>query len=155
MNSNELRQLIETTGVSMVMSTRDENLWPDLCEVLGLHFNENASKAMLFVSEEHAAKCLSNIKNNGCIAISLSRPCTFQAAQLKGKVANVHAMTAEEKDKSLSWSQRFRKEIQLIGVPNEAAMGLRLKADMTIEVDIENIFIQTPGPQAGQKLERA
>ncbi|WP_295904335.1 hypothetical protein [uncultured Bdellovibrio sp.] len=154
MNLVELRQLIQT-GVGMVMSTRNADMWPDLCEIVGLHLREEGKTMSVFVSQTQADHCLQNIKSNGAIAVSLSRPCTFEAAQIKGKVVGVRPMTDEEQNQSKAWAERFRKEIQLIGVTNEAAMGLKLQADTTLEVEVENIYLQTPGPRAGTKLELA
>jgi hypothetical protein len=40
----------------------------------------------------------------------------------------------------------------LIGVPFATAAALKMNADTAVEVSIEEIYVQTPGPAAGEPV---
>lgn len=149
MNLKELHDLIET-GIGMVVATRDAVLFPDICEGSGILLSEDGRTCTIFISSSRSQTAIKNIQNNGCVAISLSRPCTYKAAQIKGRVLRTRAMTEAEQKASAKWLQGYRKEIQLIGVMNQAATGILRQSDLALDVTIDSIFIQTPGPQAGK-----
>lgn len=152
MDINELKDIIKL-GVGMVVATRDAQMKPEICEGAGINISSDARKMTIYLVQNRATRILANIKDNGNIAVSLSRPPTYSAAQIKGQVTGVRPVTSEDLHQAKEWATAFQREIQLIGVTREAAMGLRLIPDVAIEVDIKNIFIQTPGSKAGQSME--
>ncbi|NUN05868.1 MAG: hypothetical protein HUU57_08905 [Bdellovibrio sp.] len=149
MDIKELHDLIET-GIGMVVATRDGMLLPDICEGYGIVLSADAKSCTIFISSARSQAALKNIQDNGRVAISLSRPCTYKAAQIKGRVLKTRTMTDSEQQASEKWLSGYRKEIQLIGVMNETAQGLLRHSDIALDVAIDNIFVQTPGPEAGR-----
>lgn len=151
MDIKELKELIEA-GVGMVVATRDAEMRPDLCVAMGVSWSEDPQFFTVYIDSQRSKQALRNIQDNSHIAVSLSRPCTFKAAQLKGRVVKVREMNDLDREQSKKWSEGYRKEIRLIGVMSDAALGLLRNPDTAAEVRIENIYNQTPGPNAGRPL---
>ncbi|WP_415063441.1 hypothetical protein [Bdellovibrio sp.] len=151
MDINELKDIIKL-GVGMVVATRDAQMRPDICDGAGINISSDASRMTIFLVQQRATRTLANIENNRSIAVSMSRPPTYAAAQIKGHVTRVRPLDPAEQPIAQECATAFQREIQLIGVTREAAMGLRLVPDIAVDVSIENIFIQTPGPKAGQSM---
>ncbi len=151
MNLKELPELIEN-GIGMVVATRDAQLFPDVGEGSGLVLSEDFQSCSVFVSSQRSKASLANIQDNGCIAISLSNPCTYKAAQIKGRAFKVRPMSEKEKMASAQWLAAYRREIQLVGMMNVAAESILREPDTAVDVHIENIYIQTPGSRAGQLM---
>lgn len=151
MDIKELKELIEA-GVGMIVATRDAELRPDLCEAMGIMWPEDPRFFTVYLDSKRAKHTLKNIEDNAQIAVSLSRPCTYKAAQLKGRVVKSRALNDLDREQSKKWLEGYRKEIRLIGVMSDAALGLERNPDIALEVLIENVFNQTPGPHAGRPL---
>jgi hypothetical protein len=151
MNLDGLKEFT-SHGISMAIASRGVDLCPELIDGMGLQWQDD-QRVTVFVESREAAQSLLNFRENKMIAISMARPCDYSAAQIKGTVAQVRPMTSAETEFSQTWSKLFHTEIQLIGVPSLTAESARMIADTAVELHIDELYIQTPGPDAGRPLE--
>lgn len=152
MNLQDLRSLLDT-GVGLGMATRDSNMIPDMTDPMGILLSEDGEFITVYIGENESRKALENIKDNGQIAVSFCRPCNYVASQIKAHVEEVRPMTPQEKAKAQEWGNKYRDEIKLIGFSAEAAENLIFSPDMAVRARVTGMFIQTPGPTAGQRME--
>lgn len=153
MNFEDFKKLT-AAGVGLAVASRDEKRNPSLDDLLGLKLNSDGKSLLCFLNAEDSWKALDNFRSCSQIAISLSRPCDYFAAQIKGQVTQIRKMSPEEELISQRWADLYLQELVLINVAPETIANLSFKADTTLEVVIEDLFIQTPGTQAGCRLEK-
>lgn len=151
MNFEEFKTLTES-GVGLGVASRDKDLVPCLDDLMGLKLDPDGKRLVCFINSEESPKALENFRSYPRIAISLSRPCDNFAAQIKGQVTRIRAMTGEETARSQAWADLYRQELILINVCPETVAALDMSADTALEVTIEDLFIQTPGLQAGDRM---
>lgn len=153
MDLKELHNLLNC-GLKVGVATRDAKLFPEISDAMGVALSEDGKTMVVYVTREDSSQALQNIDHNGQIAVSVARPCNYFAAQIKGRVTAVRAITPEEKEHALECGEKYRKEIQLIGVTAQAAQGLKWNPDLALEAEVADLFIQTPGPVAGRRMEK-
>lgn len=151
MNYNELKDLTEQ-GVGLAVASRDEKLRPYLDELVGIKLENKGQKLLAFMDSQESYTALKNFGKFPEIAISISRPCNYYAAQIKGLVKNIRPMTSEENLLSEQWADRYRQELVLINVSPQTVQCLSFKGDTTLEVEVTDFYIQTPGAQAGERI---
>jgi hypothetical protein len=151
MNREEFQQLT-TFGVGVAVATRDAQMRPLVSDASGLELLNKGEQALLFVSQKEHNKLLINIQDNGFIAVSISRPTDNLAGQIKGRVTKVRPITTDEKLLVQKKADKYRGEIVLIGVLPIVANSLNMPADLVLEIDVDSLFIQTPGDFAGQPM---
>lgn len=126
---------------------------PELTDVMGIELSSDGARVKFFISKSEAQRSLENIEDNGWVALSLSRPTNYDAAQIKGRADVLREITEDEREFSRQWLEKYRTEIRLIGVSPLAASSLIFEPDVTVEAQVTELFIQTPGAKAGQALE--
>lgn len=153
MNIEDFKKLSET-GVSLAIASRDREMRPDIADLSGFRLNPDLKSLVAFINSETSQRTLMNLRSFPQAAISMSRPCDFFAAQIKGKVTCIRKMTAEEEIISQNWADKYRQEMILVNSIPESVDALNFLADTALEVSIEDLFNQTPGVNAGARLVR-
>jgi hypothetical protein len=108
-----------------------------------------------FVPESRAERILSDLKNNGRIALAVSLT-THEAYQLKG--GYISSRPTDAKDRAVQEIYRTKLVSALLqaGYPEQIAkplvLGLAYQPGIAITFRVEEIFLQTPGPEAGKKI---
>lgn len=151
MDFEELKKLTET-GVGLAVASRNSQMIPVLDDLVGLKLNPDKKSLVCFINSDESSTALVNFRLCPNIAISMSRPSDYFAAQIKGQVTLIRQMTAEEVLISQNLADRYRQELVLINVPPETVSSLSISADTALEVTIEDVFIQTPGINAGKRI---
>ena len=141
--------------VFMSLGTRDERLRPVHTFVAGALVNQDRETITCFVLQSRAEKIRANLENNGQIALTLAHP-SHECYQLKGRYVSVRP--AEAKDVAIQEIYRTKLLACMLqyGYPEQLAkplmLGFQYKPAVGITFRIEEIFLQTPGPEAGKKI---
>lgn len=140
------------TGVSVVVGTRDATLMPECTRAWGIRIGEDRRTITIFLTEAISPKTLKNLRENGLVAVSCTRPTDHVACQLKGHVRNIRPADQRDQTRSRNWHREFVEEIVAIGVPAETGLAWITEPDLAVEIDVTEVFQQTPGPGTGEKL---
>ena len=140
------------TGVSVLVGTRDASRIPECTRAWGVHVGADRGTVKIFLSETFAGKTLDNLRENGMIAVSCTRPTDHITCQVKGRVQWIKPMTSAERELSRRWHREFMAELQAIGVPAELSDGWIAEPTVAVEIAVIEVFDQTPGPGAGRKV---
>ena len=140
------------TGVSVMVGTRNSSLMPECTRAWGIRVGAKRDSVTIFLSKSFAGHTLENLRDNGQIAVTCTRPTDHVTCQLKGQVKSMKPATAADREMSRRWHHEFIAELTAIGVP--AALGEAWMTDPTVAVEIavSDVFDQTPGPGAGKKI---
>ena len=146
----ELKQFIEGPQ-GMSMGTRDANLVPEYTRVLGAQVTDSGT-LKFFVAKVSADRALSNVDDNGQVAITFANPPTFECYQIKGKAVNYRDSTTDEQNYVDHYMAIFDSEVQSIGVSAGAINIWPSKPMISIEIEVQAIFDQTPKIGAGNQI---
>ena len=154
---DSLKAFLES-GVSVLAGTRDSGLNPEITRAWGPRVSKDRKIFRLCVPVATSRKTLENLKENGLIAVSFSLPTTYKTVKLKDH----YIETVEPNAADLRAVERHREAfcglIEGLGVARrlldsfwqaELATSPNLLA---IRFHPDEIFDQTPGPNAGARL---
>lgn len=139
------------TGVSVVVGTRDATLMPECTRAWGILVGEDRASVTIFLTEAISGKTLQNLKENGQIAISCTRPTDHVACQLKGRLRAIRPADRRDREHSKNWHREFVGELVAIGVPASVGEAWITEPALTVDIDVTDVFHQTPGPGTGEK----
>jgi hypothetical protein len=140
------------TGVSVVVGTRDASLMPECTRAWGLRVERDRTTLTVFLAETISQKTLENLRENGVMAVSCTRPTDHLACQLKGRVRRIRAITLDDQEVSRRGHRDFLEELTAIGVPSELSQAWIAEPTLAVEMEVTDVFEQTPGPGAGVKV---
>lgn len=140
------------TGVSVVVGTRDRALMPECTRAWGIIVSKDRTSVTIFLTETISGQTLRNLNENGRIAISCTRPTDHAACQLKGRIRKIRPATKRDIEHSRAWHREFVAELVAIGVPAALGEAWLTEPIVAVDVDVTDVFHQTPGPGTGEKL---
>jgi hypothetical protein len=140
------------TGVSIVVGTRDAGLMPECTRAWGIRIGKDRASATIFLTETISHQTLRNLKDNGFIAISCTRPTDHVACQLKGRLRRIRPANSREERQIAAWHREFVEELVAVGVPAEIGQAWITEPALAVDIDLTDVFHQTPGPGTGEKV---
>ncbi len=150
-------RIIEAIHGPAVMSagTRDEQLHPAHTLVVGAVVHPDKEVVTFFVPESRSQQILRNLKHNGRVALGINL-LTHEAYQLKGTFLS--SRPGDEKDRAVQeiYRSKLLSTMLQFGYPEPIVrpfvLGTIYHPAVAITFRVEEIFLQTPGPEAGKKL---
>jgi len=139
----------EPQGISL--GTRDRNLKPKYCRVLGAEVMEN-DIVKFFVAKLTSDQTIKNIDDNKLVSITLASALSYECYQFKGKCVHYEDSDNEDQGRVEKYMKDFNECMVKIGVRDGLVYKWPTKPCMTIEMKVEEIFDQTPKIGAGNKI---
>ena len=139
----------------MYAGSRDERLRPTQTFVVGAVVHPDREAITFFVPESRSERILSDLKSNGRVALAVSLT-THEAYQLKG--GYISSRPSDVKDRAVQEIYRAKLLSATIqaGYPEQIVkplvLGYAYQPAVAITFQAEEIFLQTPGPEAGKKI---
>ncbi len=140
------------TGVSVMVGTRDARLMPECTRAWGIRAAPDRGTVTILLAETFAGKTLDNLRENGMIAVTCTRPTDHLTCQLKGRVQTIKPVTSVEQKLSRRWHREFSAELKAIGVSSTLSEGWVVEPTIAVDVAVTDVFDQTPGPGAGKNV---
>ena len=138
----------------MHVGTRDADLRPSHAFPLGALVGDDLETVTFFVTEWRAKRVLSDLENNGRVAFAAAL-ISHEAYQLKGVYLSSRPATGDE----VAFQEAHRAKLCAVlsqWFPKEVAeglfLGLACRPSVAITFRVEEVFLQTPGPGAGNKM---
>ena len=144
------------SGISMHIATARDGL-PQITRAAGCRIATDRRRVTLFVIPSQSVGVLDDIAANGSLAAVFTKPRSHRTVQLKGRDARIGSASAEDEAAVRAQVEAFRAELVEIGFPDR--LGTTLAAGtpgplLGITFTVASAFIQTPGPAAGQALQK-
>ena len=140
------------TGVSVMVGTRDASLMPECTRAWGIRVADDGGTVTVLLAEPFAGKTIDNLRENGQIAVTCTRPTDHITCQLKGRIRSIKRATSADQDLSRRWHREFMAELTAIGVPSKLSEAWIAEPTLAVEIAVTEVFDQTPGPGAGRKV---
>ena len=139
---------------SMNVAGRDAQNRPALARGLGIRVSPDCCTLTVFLSETHSSQVLQCLRENGAIAVAVTRPKTHETLQFKGRVREIVPLSIEDRKAMAAYQDSFAEELETLGYRREFTRQLLAGSENAVAVVFEPsaMFDQTPGPKAGEKL---
>ena len=139
-----------TSGLVLGAATRDDRLVPDVVRPAGLRVESGGEEVTFFVASVSAAQMLRNVESNRRVALVLSQPQDNRSVQLKGPVLETRPAREDERPLMDQYRARFARMLEPLGVPPSFVMRTQIWPAVAVRFRVEQMFLQTPGPAAGE-----
>jgi hypothetical protein len=147
----DMIELLES-GVSIGIATRDADLRPECAHGLGLRVAEAKDRVTVYVNDDTSARLVAGLQSSGRAAVVVSRLLDHHTIQLKGRVLAIRPGTADDHAIQDRYVIAYAEQVAMIGLPRQIVRSVRLRPCLAIEIAIDELFVQTPGPQAGRRM---
>ncbi|MGZ3184923.1 MAG: hypothetical protein ACXU8N_21015 [Telluria sp.] len=143
-------------GISVNLGSCGPDLRPSVARALGARVAADRRSVRVLVARAQAAEVLAHLRATGRVAAVFSEPPTHRTIQFKAEDARVEPAA----DTDIATVRRYRHEfvrcLAQLGYQPDLMYAFLHCADSDIAAVVftpTSAFVQTPGPQAGQKLE--
>jgi hypothetical protein len=138
----------------MQVGTRNAELRPAHSYVWGAVVHDDHQTITFFVTERRSRRILSDLENNGRVALTIAQA-SHEAYQLKGP----YLSSRPASDEDYAFQEDYRSKLWVAIAefwPEEMVkplfLGAEYRPSVGITFRVEEVFVQTPGPGAGNKM---
>jgi len=155
--SAELKAFLES-GLSVVVGTRDADLVPEITRGWGLLVSKDRKSISLCAPLATSRKTLDNLAGNGQMTVCCSLPTSYKTVQLKGTCIKRAGPSRTDRVAVERHREAFGCLNERMGFPRQRTVTFWQRELETSPVLVklrfvpEQIFDQTPGPDAGSLL---
>ena len=136
------------------VGTRDADLRPAHTVVIGAVVHDDRQTVTFFVPESRSQRLLSDLRDNGRVAVGCAWV-SHEAYQLKGTYLSSRPTTDEDLARQEACRRKLVTAVRQV-FPEEIArpltLGFAYHPGVAVTFRVEEIFLQTPGPDAGTKI---
>jgi hypothetical protein len=134
--------------------TRDRDLVPHGHRVSGWRVAGDGRRVTALIPEPFTAHLFESLEDNGQFALTVEQFPSHETYQLKGQYVSRRPVGPEDVETVNRIRDRFVRSVRPIfgEIPEEALRAHVMAPHVAVEVDILEIYLQTPGPGAGARL---
>jgi hypothetical protein len=139
-----------TVGVA---GTRDKDHVPHMHRISGWMVEPDRHVMTCLVPELFSEHLMSSLEDNGHIAVTIEEIGPHETYQFKGRFLSSRPCDKEDLTLSRQLRDRFAKVVAArFGLAPPVAAAYVVEPSVAVTFEIEEIFLQTPGPGAGRRL---
>ena len=135
----------------MNMGTRDAGLKPEYHRALGARFVDD-QHIQIFFDKESSGRTIRNINETQLVSVVLCSLENYESYQFKGKSKGIRESNSEELRQVEDYLRDINVLANKIGFPDQAMSNFPHSSMMTLLMEVEEIFEQTPKVGAGKKV---
>lgn len=140
-------------GVSILVGTRDASLVPEGALATGAVVHPDRRRITIFLPTSPNARAIANARDTGIIAVAFSNSIDHQTTQVKGRVVEVRPGTEVEREVCERYRVALAEQLYIIGQSRTILRGVNIWPATALTLEVEDLFQQTPGPGAGERLQ--
>jgi hypothetical protein len=139
-------------GVSVIVGSVDTLGNPACCRGVGLRSDDDLASVTVYLPVATSQETIANVAANGRLAVVTAHPLDHCATQLKGIVSTTRLARDDEEPFVRGHLGGFGSVLNKIGYPPRLTKAIRHWPAFALEMKVDEIFEQTPGPRAGTRL---
>jgi hypothetical protein len=147
----ELVEFVES-GASVLVGTRDARLRPEVLRGAGCIVAKDRKVLSVLLAEMPARRTIANLEAGSPMAVTFSRIVDHRSVQVKGTCGRVRPAGPVEQEAVRRYLAAFTEAVYFIGVSRAIARRMRVEPCVVAELEVRELFEQTPGPGAGARL---
>jgi hypothetical protein len=139
--------------VSIIVGTVSAERMPACCRAIAIRADDELSVFTVYVPVATSEETIANVASTRRIAVVCSRPLTHSTVQIEGTVREVRLAPEGERAFVSGRLAAFADELGDLGFPRGNIASLAHWPAFAIELAAEELYEQTPGPDAGISLQ--
>lgn len=147
-----IRRSIAEGGVTVLVGSAGPDGTPACCRGVAVLADERLEHVTIYVPMATSREVLAHVAVTKRIAVTASYPLDHSSVQFKGTVLGVGLAAGAEEALVRERFERLGEVMLQIGTPRRLTRSINTWPAFVIEVKIEELFEQTPGPNAGVAL---
>ena len=151
MLSSRLHRCLEP-GLAIFVATVDAGGRPMSCRGVALKSDDDLETITVYLPVATSHETIQNIATTRRLAIATTHPTDHCATQLKGTAQETRLSHDHEAAFVRSQVDAFALALDRLGVPKRMTHSMAHWPAFAIRVRVEQIFEQSPGPNAGAPL---
>jgi hypothetical protein len=149
---SEIGSLLEG-AVMMVVATSDASLRPSIARAVGARRIDDGVLLDIYLSSAQWPTAVANCTPGAPIAFTFCRPTDYRTYQIKGRVIETVHAAASHREDAADYIAGVATVLFGLGVTRQQfAHWITAENLVRIRVKPRDLFQQTPGPGAGQRL---
>jgi hypothetical protein len=149
--TEEIAELV-ASGVDVYVATRNRDLEPESMLAMGARVHADGHTLTVYLPEAPAAVTQNNLLENGEVAVTLNRPSDHKSVQVKGKCQGLRPSNEADRQLQMMARAALVEQFVVVGIPRSTTRRIVWWPSLALEVKVEAVFEQTPGPRAGEPL---
>jgi hypothetical protein len=141
------------SGLSLLVGTCDRDLQPEAVRAVGLRVWPGSSQLTIYLAAATSARAVANARETRQLAVTLSYPPTHRTLQIKGPVRDVREAGPAERELVDRYIEAFADNLAIVGLPRSTTRRMTRWPAFAVDIDIGEVFGQTPGPGAGNRMQ--
>jgi hypothetical protein len=150
--THEILRKFSGGGSSVIVGTVDADGVPTCCRGICLAFRDDFDTVTVYVPAATGQETVANVATTRRVAISCTDPLSHESLQIKGLTRGVRLAPAADEAFVRDRLEAFAVVLDEIGLPRHVTRGLAHWPAFAIDVSVEQVFDQTPGPRAGEAM---
>jgi pyridoxamine 5'-phosphate oxidase-like protein len=139
--------------VMIIVGSCDDGLLPQIARAAGAIVDRAKGRIDLIVSNWQWPQTIANVRRNGRLAVTFARPADYVSYQLKGR-ATVMPASAAHRQCAQHYIEAMTETFVGLGLDRAVAAPWLVDLEpRVLRIEVEMIFVQTPGEKAGHVLE--
>lgn len=139
-------------GVSVIVGSVDADGNPSCCRAVGLKSGDDLATVTVFVPVATSRDTIANVAATQRLAVVTTHPISHCATQLKGVVQRTRPARDDEEAFVVAHLGGFWSVLNAIGYPPRVTRSVAYWPAFALEMRVEEIYEQSPGPKAGTRL---
>lgn len=136
-----------------IAGTRDKDMVPHVHRISGWKVEPDRHAMTCLVPELFSKHLIRSLEDNGHFAVTIEEIGPHETYQFKGRYVSSRPCGEEDMILHRQLQDRFAKVVAAkFGLAAPVAGSFVLEPSIAITFEIEEIFLQTPGPGAGRRL---
>jgi hypothetical protein len=149
-----IRFLEERANIAFA-AARDRDLVPYGHRVCGWQTDATGTALIAFIPSSTATRLVETLLENGRIAVTFEEVGTHETYQLKGRYLSHRPVNPTEIDVASRTRERLAKAVRSLFGDDRQAAAMKASIptpSLAVEIAVQEVFLQTPGPGAGSRL---
>ena len=139
-------------NVSVMVGSVDAHGDPSTCRGLALTSKDDLCTVTVYVPVVTSHQTIANVTTTGRMTVVATDPLDNCSVQLKGTAAGTRPAREDEEVVARRGFEGFAAALNTIGVPPRVTNAVTCWPALAIDMRVEEIYDQTPGPKAGARL---
>lgn len=149
--TEDVAELI-ASGADVYVATRDDALEPESMLGMGARTHTDRSILTVYLPTASVERTRRNLVDNGEIAVTVIRPSDLRSVQIKGVATVIRESDETDREFQSIFRGAFIEQMAVVGVPRTMTRRLIWWPSLAVTVKVREVFLQTPGPRAGEPL---
>ena len=139
-------------GTSVLVGSADQNAVPACCRGIAVRTDRALDRAIVYVPVATSRDVIANAATTRKLAVMITRVVEHVGVQLKGTVEAIRMASDDEATFVRSRFNDFADVLDDIGLPRRVFRTVSHWPAFALELKVEEVFDQTPGPRAGASI---